>query len=389
MRILLFIDGLGSGGAQRQFAYLASTLARAGHEVTVAVYNDQDHFAPTVRAAGAEIVRLAKPSRFSPRPIAALARLYRRERKQVTIAFLRSPAAKAELARFICPSMRVIAAERSAYPHGKLPAALAASQYLHRLARFVTVNSSAQAAAMRQAFPWLEGRIAIIRNGFELPEDLAHPPNLLGRSLRLVAVSSLMPYKNSVRLAEAIAILKAERGLKVEVDWLGETFAHLPRYGAYPQTAALLDDLGIADSWRWLGARHDVASVMRNQDALIHPSLFEGTSNAVCEAMALGLPVLAGDVADHQIMIDQAGAGLTFDPGSSRSIADAIAKFAALDARKRRQMGDRGRQLIEDCYSFEAMVSGYEALARAAIEGRPRPASLASPSVEGARACAG
>ena len=52
LRMLLFIDGLGSGGAQRQFTHLAIGLARRGHRVSVAVYNEQDHFADQIKAAG-------------------------------------------------------------------------------------------------------------------------------------------------------------------------------------------------------------------------------------------------------------------------------------------------------------------------------------------------
>jgi hypothetical protein len=124
MRILMFIDGLGSGGAQRQFAHLAGGLAARGHTVTVAVYNDQDHFAPLIRAAGVQIIRLPKPSRFSLRPVLAFAKLYRRRRAQVSIAFLRTPAIKAELARLVVPKMRIIAAERSAFWGGPLPIGL-------------------------------------------------------------------------------------------------------------------------------------------------------------------------------------------------------------------------------------------------------------------------
>ena len=112
----------------------ARGLAGRGHHVTVAVYNDQDHFAGGIRDAGIEIVRLAKPFRWSPKPIIGLVRVYRRSRADVVVAFLRSPAVKAEMARMLSGRMRVIAAERSVYPEGRLPFTLRATQSASKLA---------------------------------------------------------------------------------------------------------------------------------------------------------------------------------------------------------------------------------------------------------------
>lgn len=373
--MLLFIDGLGSGGAQRQFAHLAIGLAARGHRVTVAVYNDQDHFARQISAAGIDIVRLIKRSRFSPRPIFGLAKLYRTLSAQVVIAFLRSPAMKAELARLLAPRMTVIAAERSAFPELPVPLRLRLSQQMHRLARFITVNSANQANLMRREFPALADRIVTIHNGIP-PMPVAATRGARG-PLRLVAVSSVMPYKNSVRLAEAIALLRDERGIRVSLTWLGETFEHLDRYGAYPQTCARIAQLGLADQWTWRGVTRDVATALAEHDALIHPSLFEGTSNAVCEAMGAALPVLAGRIADHRRMLEDTRAGILFDSTDVRSIADAIASFAELGEDARKDMGARGRAVITEHYSFTQMIASYERLALAAARNHPAPAELA------------
>lgn len=365
MRMLMFIDGLGSGGAQRQFSHLACGLARRGHRVTVAVYNDQDHFADEIFAAGIEIVRLDKPSRFSARPVIELGRLYRKLGAEVVIAFLRSPAVKAELARLVFPGMKVIVAERSAYPAPPLPLALRVVQSLHGLARFVTVNSRSQAEAMRREFPRLSKRVVTINNGIELPVA-TRTPAASERELRLLAISSLMPYKNSVRLAEALALLRDEMGLRVTLSWLGETFEGIAGYGAYDETCERIRALKLESQWHWLGVKQDVAPILAAHDALIHPSLFEGTSNAVCEAMASGLPVIAGAVADQAGMLGQTGAGVLFDPLDVRSMAEAIARFASLDITRRREMGRRGRAVIERHYSLDRMILAYESLARVA-----------------------
>ena len=386
LRMLLFIDGLGSGGAQRQFTHLAIGLAARGHSVTVAVYNDQDHFAGQIAAAGIDIRRIDKPSRFSLKPVFDLAKLCRALSMQVIIAFLRSPAIKAELARILMPGLPVIAAERSTYPDLPLPLGLRLAQRVHRLAHFITVNSSHQARLMRQELPHLAARIVTVRNGVALePADPLRPASA---ELRLLAISSLMPYKNSVRLAEALALLRDEQGLRVQLSWLGETFAAIPGYGAYAETTERIEQLKLTDQWTWHGVTRDVASVLGAHDALIHPSLYEGTSNAVCEAMAAALPVLAGRVADHTQMLAETGAGFLFDPLDVRSIADAIARFASTDESQRRDMGRRGQAVIERYYSFAQMVTAYETLAHAAVANQAMPQEIATHSDERFALCA-
>lgn len=384
MNLLLFIDGLGSGGAQRQFAQLARGLAGRGHAVTVAVYNDQDHFAGAIEEAGARIVRLVKPSKYSLRPVTGLASLYRQRGAQAVIAFLRTPATMAELARLLHPKMTVIAAERSAF-HGPMPLSLRLKQHMHRLASFVTVNSDRQNEAMKRAFPGIAEKVVTIRNGVDLPSSIVLPRGPANDTVRLAVVSSLMPYKNSVRLAEALALARDEYGVTATVSWIGETFEALGDYGAYRETCDRIAKLGLEKQWRWAGVTHDVTGVLAKHDALIHPSLFEGTSNAVCEALALGLPVIAGDVADHEDMLGRSGAGVLFDPGDTHSIAAAISRFAALAEARRAEMGQKGRRLIAERYSFEQMVSDYEQLAWTAANGeRIPPAGLR----ERARPCA-
>jgi glycosyltransferase involved in cell wall biosynthesis len=71
---------------------------------------------------------------------------------------------------------------------------------------------------------------------------------------------------------------------------------------------------------------------MQRHDALIHPSLYEGLPNAVCEALAAGLPVLISNVCDHPLLVVEGERGFLFDPSDPLSIAMSIERAAALDA---------------------------------------------------------
>jgi glycosyltransferase involved in cell wall biosynthesis len=69
----------------------------------------------------------------------------------------------------------------------------------------------------------------------------------------------------------------------------------------------------ISTEWRWLGEREDIREILRSHHALVHPSLYAGLPNAVCEALASGRPALVSDVAT------MANESTTVSGGSSRS----------------------------------------------------------------------
>lgn len=383
----MFIDGLGSGGAQKQFVSLAAGLSKRGHRVTVVVYNDLDHFAPELKKAGINIVRLAKPFRWSPKPILELARLYRRMNADAVVAFLRSPAAKAEMARILDPQMRVVVAERSIYDDGPLPLGLRLTQSMHRLAEYVTVNSRCQHLRMQEQLPNLAKRLVTINNAVNLPPDGVEISEAIVDAPRLLAISSLMPYKNSVLLAHAVAHLRDAFGIEAKVSWLGETFEHMKDYGAYRETCAAIAALGLADQWTWLGVRGDVDDVIARHDVLVHPSGIEGMSNAVTEAMAMGLPVIAGRISDHPDIIENTGAGLLFPTFDAESIAETIALFCRMDRASRHAMGDAGRRTIAERFTEDGLVDRYERVLDAAIDGTPLRLDSATDPAEG-RPCA-
>lgn len=123
--------------------------------------------------------------------------------------------------------------------------------------------------------------------------------------------------------------------------------------------AAGLEDLA------WLpGERHDIADLMRGLDLFVLPSLAEGISNTVLEAMASGLPVIATDVGGNaDLVVDgQSGqSGQIVPPGDVGALAQALLGWADQPER-RRTAGALGRQVVERRFSLQAMVASYRQL---------------------------
>jgi len=143
---------------------------------------------------------------------------------------------------------------------------------------------------------------------------------------------------------------------------------------------ALLDAAGVAEL-AWLpGERSDVPAVMRGLHAFVLPSLAEGISNTILEAMASGLAVIATNVGGNADLVAHEVSGVIVAPADEAALADALARLAA-DAGLRAAMGAAGRERIERLFSLRAMVGNYHGLYER-LHGRVKRAALPVTSSE-------
>ena len=121
---------------------------------------------------------------------------------------------------------------------------------------------------------------------------------------------------------------------------------------------AVLAEAGL-EQHAWLpGKRDDVARIMRSFDLFVLPSLAEGISNTILEAMATGLPVLATDVGGNRELVREGRTGTLVPRDDPESMARALRSYAESAELCRRQ-GREARRAIENEFGMEAMVSGY------------------------------
>jgi sugar transferase (PEP-CTERM/EpsH1 system associated) len=127
------------------------------------------------------------------------------------------------------------------------------------------------------------------------------------------------------------------------------------------QAQALLAEAGMADL-AWLpGERADVPAVMRGLQCFVLPSLAEGVSNTILEAMACGLPVVATRVGGNAELVEHGRSGLVVPSDDAPALAQALCQLAQqpLDAAR---MGAAGRAAVEQRFSMQAMVTAYQRL---------------------------
>ncbi len=170
-------------------------------------------------------------------------------------------------------------------------------------------------------------------------------------------VGRMQAVKNQIDLAKAfiIALQKAPE--------LRQTL-RLVMIGDGPlraESIALLEQAGCADL-AWLpGERSDVPDIMRGLDCFVLPSLAEGISNTILEAMASGLPVIATNVGGSGELVEDGKTGTLVPAGDVEALADEMVALAR-QRDKAKAMGRAGRSVVEQKFSMAAMVRQYREL---------------------------
>lgn len=126
---------------------------------------------------------------------------------------------------------------------------------------------------------------------------------------------------------------------------------------------AALAAAGLTSLAWFAGERADVPDVMRALDAFVLPSLAEGISNTILEAMASGLPVLATSVGANGELVEAGSTGRLVAPADEAALAEGILGLADDPAASLR-MGQAGRRRAEQHFSLASMVNAYERVYR-------------------------
>jgi glycosyltransferase involved in cell wall biosynthesis len=114
----------------------------------------------------------------------------------------------------------------------------------------------------------------------------------------------------------------------------------------------------------WIsGERADVPAILRRLDCFVLPSVAEGISNTILEAMATGLPVVATRVGGNPELLEDGLTGSLVPPSDPESLAKAMLGYF-LDSAAARRHGRAARQTVLRRFSLDRMVADYAQLYR-------------------------
>ena len=109
------------------------------------------------------------------------------------------------------------------------------------------------------------------------------------------------------------------------------------------------------------GQRQDVSEILRDVDVLVHPSLTEGLSNVILEAMAAGIPVVATRAGGNPELVEDGRTGFLAPVRNSAELASAVGRLLDQPAMAR-AFGETARQRVIDEFTIDRMLRKTEQL---------------------------
>ena len=208
-----------------------------------------------------------------------------------------------------------------------------------------------------------EKKITQVYNGvdisrFKLSDDkpvALLPPDFRAPELILIGtVGRLEPVKDQITLVQAfIHLLKTDPELRNKV--------RLVVVGAgvlQPQLRELSRGAGIDDLIWFAGERHDVADIMQTLDLFVLPSINEGISNTILEAMATALPVIATDVGGNPELVINDQTGYLVPKQNPIAMAKAFKRYLETPELLATH-GKAGRERCVSTFSLNRMIADY------------------------------
>ncbi len=182
----------------------------------------------------------------------------------------------------------------------------------------------------------------------QVRSDLGIPDNrfLIGSVGRLVAIKD---HRTLLRAAETLS--------------LGGLDVHVLLIGAGPEMANLqkhvANSKSLAGRVTFPGASDRIPELLNAMDAFVLPSICEGMSNTILEAMACGVPAIVTRTGGNPELIEEGRSGYLFPPGNVEMLSTLLSRLAESSG-TRQELGASGRRRAVEQFSLAGMMQRYE-----------------------------
>lgn len=373
MRILFVITSSHIGGTEKFLYQLVTRLDTERFQPVVCSLKKPGYFAQCLQQQGIRVYNLNMPEKVNGlTPLyfllgfVRLVYLIKKGKFDLIHSLLYRANLLARLAGPVGGTSHIISSERCLTRH-KNPLAVWFDRCTVPLSRYVLVNSEAVAEQLRVRERVSPKKIRIIYSGTDQKEQLSQE--------RIATIRSSLGISTQEHVIGCVARLHPDKGLEDLLRAgavIGENFSpfRIVLVGDGPQRGCLLEmahKLGIGQQVVFTGFRSDVDSLIQTFNLFVLPSLEEGFSLAVMEAMVFGIPVIATRVGGMREIIISNQTGVLVPPHEPRILAREILRLIH-NPGLAQKLGKAGKLQVRDKFSFpqclEQIENVYEELYR-------------------------
>ncbi|MES9830156.1 MAG: glycosyltransferase family 4 protein [Candidatus Thiodiazotropha sp.] len=359
IRILQIIHGLHIGGAENVVVSLVRNIDRSQFEVQICCVKETGIMGDRLIGEGVEVTTL--PS--SKRRLGKLQQL-KKAINDYNPDIVHTHGTSALLATGPIYTYSRLPTWLHTFHFGNYPHI--AKKYLYgeilltRFADQLVAVSESQRDSVIKHLHVPENKITTVFNGVE--ENPFHNDSEVRDSIR-----SEFGYSKEDIVVGCIAVLSEQKGLTYLLDAVKAVLDSVPRAKFLIVGGGRLQDqlvdkskmLGIDDVVTFTGWRPDALKIFTGFDIFVQPSLWEGLSMVLLEAISTELPVLVTDVADNSKILSHGENGLIISPKDTKSIEQGLISLCT-DKQQAMLMAKRAYSLYLDGFTVDAMVRRYE-----------------------------
>lgn len=352
-KVLHLIQSLDSGGCENMLLRTLPLVSDCQH--ILVTLKEPGELAPKFEEAGIEVTSTHCAGFLNIAGILRLRKLVRVTKPNVIITYLFHADMLGRLGLFGTTQDPIIPFLRTTYNHPRYAIARLFEWLTKPLVRCYLANSEAVKDFYVRHIGVAAEAITVIPNGIDVEsfDQIEADPKLReGLGMRpddfvIICVANLHPNKGHCNLLEAFESLRPEfPQAKLLLVGDGEERKNLERQ---------VESYHSKNSIFFLGKRDDVPKLLKVSDLFVLPTLFEGQSNAILEAMAAGVPVITTAIPENQALIMHGEMGFLVPVEDSRALATAI-RQALTETGSLQAMASRAEQRIRDRYRLASVA---------------------------------
>ncbi|MCX7835630.1 MAG: glycosyltransferase family 4 protein [bacterium] len=360
LKIAYLIGGLGAGGSERQLTELASLMKNRGHTVEISIYNNF-----TSPYEELLIERQIPLNKFEGRnrlhKILLIRNWLKKFQPDIVHGFMKKPSNVAILASLGIKSFAIVGSDFSGATYSKNRKLLWTSLVLFQLADAVVTQTHMNKGNIVKKAPFLKHKVHIIRNGVDT-RRFQYVPKEKTIPFRFLTVANVKKIKNPIGTIEAIYKLKQFTDIPFTLTWAGSYQNANGIEPEYQKAIELIQKYHLENVIHFIGPVSNISEEYQKAHALVHTSIQEGVSNAILEAMASGLPIVASDIADNRFFVIEKKNGFICNPHLVDSIVDAMGKMLKLSEKEWKEFGKNSHLIAEEMFGMERFANEYENL---------------------------